>query len=420
MLYMPAIIIFFFLSIITVGSVLIYSTANGILTDNNQYIRQSGSNLTYDSIFEQKSVSGPVLSVYTNKMQYAPGEVVHVFGNVNNGTGGSDVEKVTLAVYDNYINRNNIISNTSSLTNNGSYFIEFNAPKPSNYIVTASLEKWNEMAFTKIASIDPLSSITAYIFYIGLISLILLLVLVPLLSSWSYSISELASFGLISAIVFSPIAALLSSTVELGVDSPLGLILKHPLDENGQIRLNDRGQPELGGEWMVNVGGSKHNNYTDGIQIPIYVITFGIIGGYLRYLYETTKSRRRYIENEIKKIEKETDNEGKKKKIRRFFVFENLKALALIFLAPILAIGVWFVLQQLGLQGQQQSVQGQTGIFVLAAVSFTIGLVTEEAVEYLIAFIKERLGLPQQTGTDTTTSGTKETDSDTTTSGTKG
>ena len=99
-----------------------------------------------------------------------------------------------------------------------------------------------------------------------------------------------------------------------------------------------------------------------------------------------------YTFDDKKKVE-----ENKKKKRRRFFIFENLRSLALIFLSPILAIGVWFILAQLGIQGQQQGVQGQTGIFVLAAVSFTIGLVTEEAVEYLISFAKERLGGAQQT-----------------------
>lgn len=103
-----------------------------------------------------------------------------------------------------------------------------------------------------------------------------------------------------------------------------------------------------------------------------------------------------YTFDDKKKVE-----ENKKKKRRRFFIFENLRSLALIFLSPILAIGVWFILAQLGIQGQQQGVQGQTGIFVLAPVSFTIGLVTEEAVEYLISFAKERLGGAQQTNSGT-------------------
>jgi hypothetical protein len=68
-------------------------------------------------------------------------------------------------------------------------------------------------------------------------------------------------------------------------------------------------------------------------------------------------------------------------------------AIALIFLSPILAVAVWFVLAQLGIQGQQQNASGQTGIFVLSAVSFTIGLVTDEAISYLINFIRDRLGM---------------------------
>lgn len=36
-----------------------------------------------------------------------------------------------------------------------------------------------------------------------------------------------------------------------------------------------------------------------------------------------------------------------------------------------------------------------------AAVSFTVGLVTEEAVEYLISFAKERLGGAQHTSSGT-------------------
>ena len=49
-----------------------------------------------------------------------------------------------------------------------------------------------------------------------------------------------------------------------------------------------------GGQWVVNVGGNQHNNYADGIQIPVFIIVFGIIGGYLRFLYDraTVHSKR--------------------------------------------------------------------------------------------------------------------------------
>jgi hypothetical protein len=154
--------------------------------------------------------------------------------------------------------------------------------------------------------------------------------------------------------------------------------------------LDNAGRQEIGGQWMINEGGNKHNNFSDGVQIPIYVITFGIIGGYLRYLYDATApKRRKELEEKINKM----DSKNLRVEIRRFFVFEYLRSIALIFLSPILAVVVWFVLAQLGIQGQRQNAAGQTGIFVLSAVSFTIGLVTDEAIRYLINFIRDRLGM---------------------------
>ena len=44
------------------------------------------------------------------------------------------------------------------------------------------------------------------------------------------------------------------------------------------------------GQWVINIGGQPPN-YDYGIQIPISVLIFGILGGYLRYLYKTSKLR---------------------------------------------------------------------------------------------------------------------------------
>ena len=66
--------------------------------------------------------------------------------------------------------------------------------------------------------------------------------------------------------------------------------------------------------------------------------------------------------------------------------------IALLFLSPLLAIATWFLLNQAGLEGHQNGTQGQSGIFILAAVSFTVGLVTNEVVQYLSNFVKKRLG----------------------------
>ena len=32
--------------------------------------------------------------------------------------------------------------------------------------------------------------------------------------------------------------------------------------------------------------GQKTNNFSSGVQVPIYILIFGIAGGYIRYLYD--------------------------------------------------------------------------------------------------------------------------------------
>ncbi len=62
-----------------------------------------------------------------------------------------------------------------------------------------------------------------------------------------------------------------------------------------------------------------------------------------------------------------------------------------------LAIATWFLLVQTGFQDQANGNNGQTGVFILAAVSFTVGLVTNEIVQYLIDFVKKRFGISSST-----------------------
>ena len=217
------------------------------------------------------------------------------------------------------INTSLYIYNTSIVALNGSYIIGFETPLPNQYTVVASLDRWNEKAFTEFDSIDiinPSVSTTSLMFYIALICFIILLALLPIISGYSVSITPLFTFALISAIVLFPLAGLLSTDVELGVGSPIGLILKSPVNQKPGSGFSILGHPELGGEWMFNVGGNKQNNYANGIQIPIYVVTFGIIGGYLRYLYDTTSSAQKEITDKISEIEKR-QHVGERKTARK-------------------------------------------------------------------------------------------------------
>ena len=48
-----------------------------------------------------------------------------------------------------------------------------------------------------------------------------------------------------------PILALGVSDTSLGPNSPIGFVLKHPTNKEGQIKINNFGQPEQGGQWVV-------------------------------------------------------------------------------------------------------------------------------------------------------------------------
>ena len=83
-------------------------------------------------------------------------------------------------------------------------------------------------------------------------------------------------------------------------------------------------------------------------------------------------------------------NQFRKRQRQKIYLDTTLKDLALLILSPLLAITTWFLLVQTGVQDQQNGNNGHTGIFILAVVSFSVGLVTNEIVQYLINFVKER------------------------------
>ena len=190
-------------------------------------------------------------------------------------------------------------------------------------------------------------------------------------------------FICISGMVLSVITIYIFTPIELGPSSSLGLVKMHTSNLERE-------------QWVLNFGGTKETNYTGGLHIPFYVFLFGIMGGYLRYLYSTAYPKTDEISTSplkkeddlIQKIEcaeYETDN----------FLLETLKLIALIVLAPLLAIAVWFIVS-----GQGQT---NTNVSILAALSLVIGLVTKEVVDGLISFAKGHLpNGPSTTRSETT------------------
>lgn len=406
-----------FLLITIICSVFIYS-ALGILPNTDFQCPTVISNATIEST--------PSISIFTDKIRYIQGELVQVSGKVCDKEGKPSQEKIIiqssklptdnwflrfyqivgekLRLSDKATSKPEIVYKTSIFSINGSYADNIlNTQSAGSYNITSTIANLNETSFTKIGVINPFATSAALTGSLGIASFVLLLLLPGYLLKRfgilnGIHVIEKVIFLLLTTFIFSLIFALSLADIELGPNSPLGLVLQHPFDTEGQVTK--------GGQWIINVGGHPNNNYTDGIAIPVYILVFGIVGGFIRYLYETATSHREETKKELKKIEDEIKEENKGKnnseqlvglssEIRRYFLYKALKNLALMMLAPLLAIAVWLLLVQVGIQGQQVDVpgQGQTGIFILATISFTVGLITDEVIQILTRFTKDRLGI---------------------------
>ena len=195
-------------------------------------------------------------------------------------------------------------------------------------------------------------------------------------------------FFFISALVWSIIIALVFNEVEIGTHSPLGLVIRHNLNPQGG-ELDVTKNPLI--DWGINIGGSWENNFSSGVIIPVYVFILGFIGGYLRYLQKTTSKEK--IKEEKTKEEYKTSElpteftslESQKIKYKPIestsldFQENTYGELSHIFLAPLLAAVVWFIISR----GEPES-----NIYGMAAVSFSIGLVTTEIIQIIVKFME--------------------------------
>ena len=195
-------------------------------------------------------------------------------------------------------------------------------------------------------------------------------------------------FLFISALVWSLILALVFTEVEIGTQSPLGLVLRHNLNPEGN-ELDVTKNPLI--EWGINIGGNWENNFSSGVVIPFYVFILGLVGGYLRYLQKTTSKEKIYEKKE--KPIKGTSTEYQETKYKKPIESTSLEfqettygELSNIFLAPLLAAVIWFILSQ----GEPEF-----NIYGMAAISFSIGLVTKEIIQITVKFM-ERIIPPEK------------------------
>jgi hypothetical protein len=374
-------------------------------------------------------ISAPSIAISTDKWRYMTDERVTIFGTISdNRSYNQTPQKVTLVVtfaggsskaypwpwHD--TSQTRMLYNASLYTSNNSFVANIsNIAASGRYSVYATLAGPRDSSFTTFEVENPYTTTFAIAFYFGTAILALFLSVLAI-GTFNVGIIQIFNFIFLSGYVISILVSLAFSDIELGPNSPIGLVLKHSVDQRGQIRLDNTARLASGeSTWVINVGGTQETNYTNGVQIPVYVIVFGVLGGYLRYLYETATAAREDPENDSKKIDEylnrlskqrleeiditsssfvdrtfrkqylKTIEEMKQKNgssdplraqkyvlrfrlYRRYYLFQSLKNLALLLLAPLLATAIWFLLVQAGVEGQQDTTRGQTGIFILAAI----------------------------------------------------
>lgn len=231
-------------------------------------------------------------------------------------------------------------------------------------------------------------------------------------------IAAILRYLLISGIIWSIVASFILTNVELGTHSPLGLVLRHNLNPYGERQLDDdrpmdpEGNPLT--DWVINIGGNWSNNFTSGIIVPVYVFILGLLGGYLRHLHKSASKEKSWITDSTTKENKELmdeisrailldkikewsdkdktlkerlesiskelyKNKEEKERTSDEFTSTTYAELSYIFLAPLLAAVVWFLLTQ----GDPKM-----NVYLLAAVSFAIGLVTKDITNGIVGFMK--------------------------------
>jgi hypothetical protein len=252
-------------------------------------------------------------------------------------------------------------------------FIVHPPSKPGTYNATITIHYGTtiEQASVTFDVINILQTrLAPYTFLlIGFFLALMLLIIINLRNSL---VDEVLRFIFLSGIVLSALASLFFADLQLGSNSPLGLVMNN-------------------GEWVFSIGNS--------IWIPVYVMVFGLLGGYLRYVYKTS----RLIYNEItggadigisqyNTFASKLDNDYMNSKSfqssspsfqnRRQVFYTALNDIMLFILAPLLAIASYFLLHAVGFSGANS-------VYVIAVISFSVGLTTEEVIQRLIKFSKE-------------------------------
>jgi hypothetical protein len=421
------------------------------------------------SVSPQKEI---VISSELNKYKFIPGESIILSGDAKaittqNNTSSPPVPYVgwlNVKIYkfpdnlpQNYtpkdVETKGTLLHTKHLFTNGSInnFI-FESPEIGKYIIfyKAYKEIDKQPVYRDVFEVvSPIYTNWGISFTIAILSVIGLIFLI-MLSTRNIELTkfEIYRFISISGIILPIIFGLIFIDSEWGRNSPIS-ILKF---------VDPSKEEQIGNQWIINIGGIKMDNYRSGIFIPVFVLIFGLAGGYLRFLHRTilqkdnveslsqideylfkwndipgniqeTNKLKQYLLTHYnvpwinnREFEKIADNENKifsedkknnilislnqnEEKIiikvndkvkgsliarssnddiliykrsdkKNWLFYQSLGDLTILIMAPLLAIAAWFILTTAGVYDK----------YVVATVSFAIGLITDNIVNRLISF----------------------------------
>jgi len=256
----------------------------------------------------------PVIYLHTDNERYLTGSKIIVSGKVFDQCGSSLITPVTIEVFTtndtkppfvDQLTEKNLFLQQSRLSDSGEFRQVIDIREASPYIIKATITDQNvtESSFLPIqirgfAGSGVGIGIYAEIFFIACL---LTLIYAQLRHGWSIPSIEPFRFGLLTLCSVIPIIIFMSADVQLGQDSPFGFVIKHfeePIKEitferlteaTGTVEVSQEENIVSRFEWVINVGGTSVDNYNTGIQIPVFVLIFGLIGGYLRYLRKTSQ-----------------------------------------------------------------------------------------------------------------------------------
>jgi len=272
-------------------------------------------------------------------------------------------------------------------------------------IYTIVAETSSDISTTyNIRAVDFLKTNSFLVLLIALISFAVLVALTGLINRREIKLMtyRLLRFTLITIIAFGMVSVFLFTDVEVGTQSPLGIVIKEYIitSSTPQESITDENflDDELKLDWIMHIGGHSADNYSAGLQIPLSIIIAGMIGGYVRILNyaskswiktklldELNKSKISSVENSIEEefngIMKEAYEEGTfDHRLARVLTNRIVADLALLFIAPALAIIVYFVLLQSGLDPVEN-------VWTLTVTAFASGIFTETVINSIHGYI---------------------------------